>query len=140
MLSPHLGTMGSSLQQGTPDAQVKLQGSSVLHWEGGQPAKPFLLQMCSPCSCASTCLSLLLDNPQEAETLPLLFSPGFELCFLWVQAGLWSEPGDSGSCFIVSVPCISLPQAGPFSKQLRLVREGATFAQHRPHPHLVPES
>lgn len=40
MLPPHLGTMGSSLQWGTPDTQVKLQGSSVLHRGGTHKAFP----------------------------------------------------------------------------------------------------
>lgn len=108
----------------------------MLRTQGREPTKPFLLQMCSPCSCASTCLSQVLDNPQKAETLPLLSFPG--------SSGLKQAPPQSLdygvslgtlASFIVSVPCASLPQAGPYPKQLGMVRVDTIFAQHRPPPH-----
>lgn len=84
----------------------------------------------------------------QGQTLPLsVFLSGFEFCFLWTQAGpsysnhsgpsfvtgLWNEPGDSRSSFIIVVPCAPLPQAGPYPEPLAVVRVDATFfAQHSP--------
>lgn len=127
------------------DTRVKLQVSSVLHRRrspqslssfrcvvlAAVPAPVFPRYLTTPKRQRPCpfCLSLDLSPTSSGlkQDLPSSNHSGPSSVI-----GLWSEPGDSGSPFTVSVPCASLPQAGPYPKQLGVVRVGTTFAQHPP--------
>ena len=129
------------------DTRVKLQVSSVLH-RGGNPQSLSSSRCAVPAAVPALVFPSYLTTPKRQR--PSLFCLSLDLSLASSGlnhdlpssnhsgpssvAGLWREPGDSGSPFTVSVPCASLPQAGPYPKQLGVVRGDTTSAQQPPPP------